>query len=369
MSDPYTRAKPLDVMVTGGTGFIGHNVVLDLLEWTDWTFTVVDAHTYAGLPEKLTNDPRFDPERVNVVTWDLTKSLVQAEGQAGPPGLKSPDIIYNIASNSHVDNSISDPVPFITDNVALMVNMLEYARIVKPKLFIQFSTDEVYGAAPDGVDFKEWSAILPSNPYSASKAAQEAIAIAYWRTYDVPLVITNTMNVLGKRQHPEKFVPKTVEYLLEGKPMTVHAEYVVTHDHRSCSLCQRGADDHDKGEWQAGSRFYTFVTNISSALKFLTERMGLLGVQQFPHADRPERFNIVGDREVKNDEMVRLVAEIIGVPAHMDYVDFHGSRPGHDRRYALDGEALERAGWRPPVSFEEGLKMTVEDSMPKVEAG
>lgn len=364
-----TRGKPLHVMVTGGTGFIGHNVVLDLLEWTDWTFTVVDSFSYSGDPAKLIEDPRFDARRVTVIKHDLTEPLKAPSTWGGGPGdlpFADPDIIFNIASESHVDNSIDDPTFFIRSNVDIAINMLEYARSVKPKLFIQFSTDEVYGAAPDGVNFKEWSPILPSNPYSASKAAQEAIALSYWRTYGVPVIITNTMNVVGRGQHAEKFVPMTVEKLLAGDPMSVHAEYVLTHDHRGCGLCAHAVEGHERGEWQAGSRCYTFVTNISSALQFLVERMHLVGVQQYPHADRPERFNIVGDREVRNDEMVRLIAEIMGVPADMEYVDFHGSRPGHDRRYALDGTALERAGWRPPVSFEEGLEITIKDSMPKV---
>lgn len=368
--------KPLHVLITGGTGFIGHNVVLDLLDWTDWRFTIVDAHTYAGAPEKLTEDPRYDPWRIRVLTHDLSdpfeESKTLTKDDYNDLMATKIDAILNIASNSHVDGSIEDPAPFIINNTKLVVNMLEFARKVKPKLFVQFSTDEVYGPAPEGVDFKEWSTILPSNPYSASKAAQEAIAISYWRTYGVPVVLTNTMNVLGKRQHPEKFVPKTIEYLLAGKPMTVHAEWIKTHNPQYCPSCiqsQYGRFDrhHDEGgRWEAGSRYYTFVTNISSALRFLIERNGLLGPVLYPDSDRPERFNLVGDREVKNDEMVDLIADILGVDSQVQYkefVDFHKTRPGHDRRYALDGSALKEAGWTPVVSFEEGLKITVEDAL------
>lgn len=339
----------MNVLVTGGTGFIGHNVVLDLLEDTDWEFTIVDAHTYAGAPEKLTNDPRFDPKRVRVITHDLAQSPLQDRPLIR--GLEV-DAIYNIASNSHVDNSIADPVPFIRDNVALVTNMLEYARVVKPKLFVQFSTDEVYGAAPTGTDFPEWAPILPSNPYSASKAAQEAVAISYWRTYGVPLVITNTMNVLGKGQHPEKFVPKTVEHLLGGVPMTVHAQFVKGKQYDNFA---------EADKWVAGSRFYTYVSNISSALKFLTKvTPALYGTHE---VDRPDRYNVVGDREVFNDEMVDMIAMMLGVPSLKEYVDFHGERPGHDRRYALDGGKLAALGWVAPVRFSDGLKLTVEDAM------
>lgn len=364
------------VMVTGGTGFIGHNVVLDLLDWTDWRFTVVDAHTYAGLPEKLTGDPRFDATRVKVLTHDLTTSLWRSETlsyrQVKDLQNDPPDVVFNIASNSHVDNSIVEPVSFIKDNVALAVTMLEFARSINPSLFIQFSTDEVYGAAPIGLDFAEWSTILPSNPYSASKAAQEAIAISYWRTYGVPLVITNTMNVLGKRQHPEKFIPKIVHHLLRGEAVPVHAEFRNDHDPTFCVLCKEKAwgtqaPNHSLGSWTAGSRFYTYVSNISSALMFLTNRNQVHGPVLYPDSDRPERYNIVGDREVSNAEMVDLVATILDVEPLKDYVDFHSARPGHDRRYALSGSLLRSLGWKPPVSFEEGLKITVESARQEIE--
>lgn len=331
---PSYASMAMNVLVTGGTGFIGHNIVLDLLEATGWTFTVVDAHRYSGLPGKLTSDPRFDEWRVRMVAHDLTKPFDAPGGR--------PDVIINLASNSHVDSSITDPVPFVMDNVAMTLNVLEYARVVKPRLFIQFSTDEVYGAAPPHLDFGEWSIILPSNPYAASKAAQEAIAISYWRTYDVPLVITNTMNVMGPRQHPEKFIPKTVQHLLRGEPMTVHAERV-------------------GDRWRAGSRFYTYVSNISDALRFLMWKYEE-GVPLHHTSSRPDRFNIVGDREVYNDEMVDLIADILGVESLKTYVDFHGSRPGHDRRYALSGAKLRDAGWEPPVSFEDGLRLSVKDA-------
>lgn len=342
-----------NVMITGGTGFIGHNVVLDLLGETNWDFTIVDAHTYAGAPEKLTTDPRYQSDRVKVVTHDLANPLPGPQATHFKDkqwwGVSDPDIIFNIASNSHVDNSIDEPAPFISGNVALMINMLEYARrLPNLRQFVQFSTDEVYGAAPIGVNFKEWATILPSNPYAASKAAQEAIAISYWRTYGVPLIITNTMNVLGKSQHPEKFIPKTVQHLLAGKRMTVHAERL----------------PGDFNSWRAGSRFYTYVSNISSALEYLSS---IIPARYGDGGDRPDRYNVVGDREVFNDEMVDLIATLLGVEPLKEYVDFHSQRPGHDRRYALSGRKLAELGWTAPTSFEEGLKITVESAMGALE--
>lgn len=356
----------MKVMITGGTGFIGHNLVLDLLQTTDWEFVVVDMHTYAGDADKLTESPRYDPRRVKIITHDLRKPFDIIIDPI--KRLKSyPDVIFNLASNSHVGTSITDPVPFIQSNVAIMTTMLEYAREAKPRLFIQFSTDEVYGPAPQGIDFTEWSTILPSNPYSASKAAQEAIAISYWRTYGVPVVITNCMNVIGPGQYPEKFVPMVIEKLLRwGEHVPVHAELMPDPSPQQfCVKCMSGIhQDNQHGTWEAGSRFYTHVSNVSSALQFITE---MDSPMMFPAADRPDRYNIVGNEEVKNDALVDMVAELLGVEPLKTYVDFHAERPGHDRRYALDGNKLEELGWTPPISFYEGLKTTVEKAMKELE--
>ena len=213
--------------------------------------------------------------------------------------------------------------------------MLELARKVKPKLFLQFSTDEVYGSVPDGYSSKEWDAIVPSNPYSASKAAQEALAISYWRTYGVPVIITNTMNVYSSTQDWEKFIPLCVKRIETGEEIKIHAY-------------------PDKK--RAGTRFYIHADSVAEAIKFIIDNVP---PKTHPQADRPERINIVGETEIDNLSLALEIGKTLDKAVKYELVDFHSSRSGHDLRYALDGQKLAELGWKPSQNFYEKLKNTV----------
>lgn len=319
------------VLLTGAGGFFGSHLLRHLMMNTDWEFVCICSWKHKGTPERLENAINgLDKDRVTVITHDLESPIT-------PQTLKrigKIDYILNIASNSHVDRSISDPVPFIMGNVALVVNMLELARELKPSLFLQFSTDEVYGAAPIGVDYKEWSTILPSNPYSASKAAQEAIAVSYWRTYNVPVIITNTMNLFGETQDAEKYTARLVKKIYDGETVTVHGS-----------------------EGNIGSRYYLHARNGADAVLFIVKNLKPTPYSE--EVDRPDRYNIVGDIEMDNLELAKLVAEILGKELKYELEDFHASRPGHDRRYALDGSKLKDLGWKAPMDFKESLTNTI----------
>jgi dTDP-glucose 4,6-dehydratase len=250
-----------------------------------------------------------------------------------------------MASDSHVDRSITDPRPFVENNVALVLTLLEYARTLpKLKTFIQIGTDEVYGPAPEGVNHPEWSAQVPSNPYSASKSSQEAIAISYWRTFNVPVILTNTMNIIGERQDVEKFVPLIINTLQQGKPVPVHAL-------------------KKDGKWTSGSRFYLHARNQADALRFLITHFVNKPHRYTDGLERPERFNVRGETEISNEEMVSLIAKFLGVSKPLDelvtFINVEGTRPGHDLRYALNGDKLIELGWMPPVAFEKSLERTV----------
>jgi dTDP-glucose 4,6-dehydratase len=245
-----------------------------------------------------------------------------------------------MASLSHVDHSIVDPIPFINNNVNLALNMLEYARIFRPKIFIQISTDEVYGPAPINHDHKEWEMILPSNPYAASKAAQEAIAISYWRTYGVPVVITNTMNIIGERQDPDKFIPMCISKINSGEKVIIH-----------------GSTDF------IGSRKYLYARTKADALLFILNNIEPEKyIDDVKNISKPSRFNIVGDIELNNLQVATMIAEIMGKDLDYELVDFHAitTRPGHDRRYSLDGSNLSDRGWKSKLSFCESLQRTVQ---------
>lgn len=319
------------VLVTGASGFVGHHIVEHLLVNTDWNIIGMYTFRHRGDPWRLSH--LSDHPRLTLIRHDCAAPW----GRVGD-SLRDIDYVLNIASDSHVDRSIEEPVPFVRNNVDLALYTLEWARQAKPKVFVQFSTDEVYGPARDNELHKEWSPILPSNPYSASKAAQEAIAISYWRTYDVPVIITNTMNVIGERQDDEKFVPILVNKIANGEEVPIHAD--------------------DQG--RPGSRFYIHARNVADGLLFLLRHYadGVPSYTEYVN-DRPERYNVVGEKEVDNLTLASMVAGVVGKPAKVKPINFHAARPGHDRRYALDGAKLAELGWTPPVTFEESLAKTV----------
>lgn len=313
-------------LITGGCGFIGSHLVEHLLRKTNHDIVVIDKLTYAskGL-DRLRDFGAVDNKRVKILTFDMSKQF--SEGIIYE--LDNPDFIVHMAADTHVDNSIKDPVPFIENNVMSTVHLLEYARKLKNlKRFFYFSTDEVFGPAPEGIAFKEWDVHNPTNPYSASKSASENICLSYENTYKIPVMIVNVMNVFGERQHVEKFIPKVMSYLLHNKTIEIHSD----------PECKN-----------PGTRFYIHARNVASAVLFLIEN-GKIG----------EKYNISGEREISNLEIVEIISNIMGIQATYKLVNFHSDRPGHDLRYCLDGSKLLDMGWSPPLSFDESIKKTVE---------
>jgi len=333
------------VILTGAAGFVGSHVLRHLLTETDWTIACPVSFRHKGVPERigvaLSDHQEWWP-RISIVSCDLAAPV-------GDQTMRRLDAdrcryLLNVASESHVDRSISDPVPFVENNVSLALNVLEAARrMPQLQVMIQVSTDEVYGPAPDGHRHREWETVLPSNPYSASKAAQEAIAVSYWRTFGVPLILTNTMNIIGETQDPEKFIPMTLARVMKGEKVPIHAS----------------------ADGRIGSRFYLHARNQADALLWLLREVqsgtydSISALCWSPAADRPGRFHVVGEREVDNLEMARMVADAAGKDLNYELVDFHSSRPGHDLRYALDGDWLASLGWHAPIPLEDSLRRTV----------
>lgn len=322
------------VLLTGASGFVGSHVLRHILVNTDWYVVCPTTFTHKGLSDRIrlaVSGIDEDYSRVKVVRCDFTAPVSPVTAHE----FGKIDYVINVASESHVDRSIEYPATFIINNVSLICNLLDWARIAQPEKILHVSTDEVYGPAVGKHAHQEWiDQHLPSNPYSASKAAQEDIAFAYWRTYDVPLAITNTMNIIGESQDPEKFMPMTIKRVLAGENMTIHAS--------------------PTGE--IGSRFYLHARNQADGLLHVLK-------QHFPkygETSQPERFHIVGEREVNNLEMAQMIADAVGKPLKYELVDFHSSRPGHDLRYALDGTKIANTGWVAPIPLEESIRKTVE---------
>jgi dTDP-glucose 4,6-dehydratase len=188
------------------------------------------------------------------------------------------------------------------------------------------------GSAPVGTRYKEWvSVIKPSNPYAASKVAQEAICISYWRTYDVPLVITNTVNNFGENQDSEKYLSLLIKKIHNDEIVTIH-----------------GNDDY------VGGRFYLYVDNHADAILHIIKNVPITLCRG--EQDLPLRFNVTSDDEFDNREVAKIVAELMGKELKYKLVNFHEERKGHDRRYALDGTKLKETGWVMPFPFRESLE-------------
>lgn len=323
------------VLLTGIAGFIGAHTLEHFLEKTDWEIVGIDSFRHGGKQARIDQVLSKNPEwvkRVTIMPHDLVVpfSIGQME-QIGKP-----DYIINMASESHVDRSISDPLPFVINNIALTVRMLEFARFAKPEKFIQISTDEVYGPLNnDDNPFFEWERYLPSNPYSASKASQEMIAISYWRTYGLPLIITNTMNNVGEMQDVEKFLPMAIRDIEDGQTVQIHSE----------------------GE-EIGSRFYLHARNHSDALLYLLNNHDPF---QYPDSHRPSKFNVASDLRLSNLEIAQKLAKLLNKPLKYELVSYHATRPGHDMHYGLNGMLLESIGWKPPIDFDESLRRTVDN--------
>lgn len=302
------------VLITGASGFIGSHVVDYLLEKTDWSFVATCTWRHKGNPLFM----QSWGERVKVIRHDLTGVM---------PNLGHFDYILNLASESHVDRSIADPIPFIENNVSSVLQVLEYARKYPPKVFLHFSTDEVYGA----MEHKDWDVLLPSSAYSSSKGAQELFCISHWKSYHVPVVITNSNNIVGPNQDPEKFVPKIVDLISRNQEVTIHT-----------------------ANGKPGRRHWNPVENVTDALLFILNEVPKM-VTSYPANDRPPRYGLGGGHELDNLEMAQLIAKLLDKPLKYHLLEGEAVRPGYDASYPKTEGALEQMGWVPPVTLEEGL--------------
>jgi dTDP-glucose 4,6-dehydratase len=326
------------ILITGGAGFLGHHLVQHFLKTTEADIVVLDKLTYAsaGL-DRLRDIGAYADPRVRVIGCDLSQPI--PEGVAREVG--ELDYVIHAAAETHVDNSIADPMPFLMSNVIGTHHLLWWlagkaAPIAKmPKRVFVVSTDEVYGPATwDSPGNTEIDPFRPANPYSAAKAGEEAVAMAYANTYKLPITIVNTMNLYGERQstpdRQEKFIPLVIRRVLLGEKIFIHADPTRT---------------------RSGTRFYLHCRNYASALAFL--------MRWDTSGPVPLKLHVSGEREISNLELAQTIADVIGKPLHSELVDFHSDRPGHDLRYALDDTGIRRMGWQPPVDIESSLRKTI----------
>ena len=310
----------MKIIVTGGAGFIGSNFVYHMLEkHPDYDIVCYDLLTYAGnlhTLEPAMNNPHFKFVRGDISDRKAVFSLFETE---------KPDIIVNFAAESHVDRSIENPGLFISTNVVGTQVLMDACRKYGIKRYHQVSTDEVYGDLPlDRPDlmFTEETPIHTSSPYSASKAGADLLVLAYHRTFGLPVTISRCSNNYGPYHFPEKLIPLIITRALADESLPVYGT---------------GANVRD----------WLYVTDHCAAIDLVIHK-GREG----------EIYNIGGHNERTNLQVVKAVLHELGKPESL--ITYVRDRPGHDRRYAINPEKIERElGWRPTYVFEEGIKVTV----------
>ncbi|MDD4952094.1 MAG: dTDP-glucose 4,6-dehydratase [Desulfovibrionaceae bacterium] len=308
------------LLVTGGCGFIGANFIrLMLARHPDWTIVNLDKLTYAGNRLSLADLERTHKDRYLFVHGDIRDPDLVA-GLLADHGL---DAVVNFAAETHVDRSINDPAPFIGTNVQGAQNLMDCARRAKTARFVQVSTDEVYGSlGPEGA-FTEDSPLAPNSPYSASKAAADLMARAYFKTFGLPVVVTRCSNNYGPYQFPEKLIPLMFLKACRDQTLPVYGDGLNVRDWIY-------VDDHCLG--------------LESAL--LKGRPG-------------EVYNFGGAAEKTNLDLVRALLALLGKPESL--IEFVQDRPGHDRRYAMNFEkAGKELGFAPGLDFDQGLARTID---------
>ena len=301
------------LVVTGGAGFIGSNFVRFMLRrYDDLEVVNLDKLTYAGNLENLRDIE--DDARYTFVKGDICDAAVVRAA------LQGADAVVNFAAETHVDRSISGPQDFISTDVLGTHTLLEAVRELAIARYVQISTDEVYGSTETG-SFTEESDLVPSSPYSASKAGADLLVLAYHRTYGAPVLITRSSNNFGPWQYPEKIIPLFIINAIDDQALPVYGDGLNVRDWLY-------VDDNCAG--------------IDAVL-----RKGALG----------EVYNIGGGNEVRNLALTRQILELLGKSPEL--IRFVADRPGHDRRYSIDCGKLQALGWRPATPFETGLERTV----------
>ncbi len=319
------------IFITGGAGFIGSHVVrLFVTKYPGYRIVNIDALTYAGNLENLRdvqNAANYVFEKADILDKKAIVALFQQY---------KPDGVIHLAAESHVDRSILSPLDFVYTNVVGTVNLLNAARdawkdSMEGKLFHHVSTDEVFGALGDTGFFTETTPYDPHSPYSASKAASDHFVRAYHDTYGLPVVITNCSNNYGPNHFPEKLIPLSIHNVLKGKPLPVYGDGQYTRD-------------------------WLYVIDHARAIDTV-----------FHEGKKGDTYAVGGFNEWKNIDLVRLLCKLmdekLGKEAGTSekLITFVKDRPGHDKRYAIDaGKINKELGWKPSVTFEEGLSATID---------
>lgn len=323
----------MKILVTGGAGFIGSNLLLYLHDkYPEYQFLNIDKLSYASdlsYLDEINDSDRYEFRKIDITHREKVRETIRDF---------QPEGVFHLAAESHVDNSIKGPEPFILSNVVGTFNLLEECRQLWKEdekawqnRFLHVSTDEVYGTLGDEGYFTEETPYAPNSPYSASKAGSDFIVRSYYHTYGMNVVTTNCSNNFGPHQHDEKLIPTVIRNAVQHNPIPVYG----------------------KGE---NVRDWLYVVNHCDALSLV-----------FHNGDAGETYNVGGDNEWQNLELVHLICDLlneeVGEGPEGDYknlISFVTDRPGHDYRYAIDASKIKNElGWKQEGSFKEDLRKTV----------
>ncbi|MEX0415786.1 dTDP-glucose 4,6-dehydratase [Bacillus sp. C30] len=308
----------MNILVTGGAGFIGSNFIHYMLKKYE-TYKIInyDALTYSGNlnnVKSIQENPNYSFVKGKIQNGELLEHVVKE---------RDVQVIVNFAAESHVDRSIENPIPFYDTNVIGTVTLLELVKKYSHIKLVQVSTDEVYGSLGKTGKFIEETPLAPNSPYSSSKASSDMIALSYYETYQLPVVVTRCSNNYGPYQYPEKLIPLMVTNALEGKKLPLYGDGLNVRD-------------------------WLHVTDHCSAIDTVLHK-GCVG----------EVYNIGGNNEKTNVDVVEQIIKLLG-KTKKD-IEFVTDRLGHDRRYAIDAQKMKNEfEWEPRYTFEQGLKETVE---------
>jgi len=320
------------ILVTGGAGFIAHHIIEDLLVNTNCKIVTVDSLDFSGNLNRLSGMLKNRQDLSNRIEYlyhdiraEINPTLAKQIGDV--------DYILHLAAGSHVDRSIKDPLSFVYTNVVGTCNILNFARTQKNlKRFLYFSTDEIFGPALKDTNFSEYSRYNSSNPYSATKAGGEELAVAFHNTYNMPVYITHCMNVFGERQQAGAFIPLCIRKILNNEKLTIHSDVTLT---------------------KSPIRHYIYVKEVASAIRFLLEN-------NFTSNDsliKVPKFNITGRDEIQILELSKTIAKLLN--KELQYEMTYTQRPGGDMGYSLSGNLLKSLGWEAKSNFSDHIEKVV----------
>ncbi len=320
----------MNIVITGGAGFIGHHLAAYLLSNTKYNVAVLDRLDSRFATMRITELTYKYPQLSNHY-YDLTHIL---DGQI-VDSLAGTNVVIHMAASSHVDSSIRDPLLFTMDNVVGTCNLLNWARTIPNLKFIHVSTDEVFGSTLNNYyAFKENDTLTPENPYAATKVGAEALVRAFACTYKLQAMIVRFTNVIGIKQHPEKFIPKVISRILKDEQILIHTDSTGNKD---------------------GSRYYLDVRDAISGLEILIKHFN-----KYPIISKENRYEGVyhfsGKEEVTNSRIVHLISTLIGKVPDIKRVSYEENRPYHDLNYRISDTRTKSLGWETVYKIEDSLE-------------